>query len=298
MANRMQPILDKLREDMPEDVKYVTVERQESTCALNVFFLVGEQWRVARGVDHETIRRRASPNIMSGVEQFWGSVEGGAVLVEDTDDEPPKRWAAANELATKLLIEFKLGQEFWDHKGWRSDGVYTLSLEEQESMAGEIVEFIKPLLMKEADVPFPRRLPLPTVACSECGAGVPLRRHKDTNGFVSVSIDGHIRTERGNFVVRCYKCPPKIGPITVDGCLEGAEEIRKHDETIRKSQEALKDPTFLTERITLPDAISKESMARLAHDAMHGNPAEGCTCGAWVTKQTHASHCDLSTAGG
>lgn len=146
----------------------------------------------------------------------------------------------------------------------------------------------------------------PLLICSDCGVDIEVSLDEDGR----LSFNGHFQ-HFAHSVVRCYKCPPKVGPIkcdsgpveapeplkpgvtrielgrieldepkpiTMDDCLEGAEEIRKHDEIIRKNQEALQDPVFLGECKKLRDE----------------HPAKGCTCGAWVTKETHADHCALA----
>lgn len=295
-------ILDQLRGSMPEDVKYVTVERCPNMMALDVFYLFGptETWYVARKVDYEPI--------YSNPGAFWDDNFGKFAV--ETDDEPPKRWAAANDVAQSLLSHFKLGQEFCEHKGWNFHACVTLPLAEQESMAGEILEFIKPLLMKEADAPFPRRLPLPTVPCSECGAGVTMRRIEDrVANEVSVMIEGNIREDSGNFVVRCYKCPPKIGPIKCDS---GPVEVEKpenlkllpQNEDVWKAAQTSADVKQLAEStansvargkpITMDDCLAGAEEIRKQDEIIRESASGGCTCGAWVTKETHADHCALA----
>lgn len=287
MSKRQSVLLDQLRESMPEDVKYVTVERCPNTGALNVFFLVGEKWHVARGLDYESLWLDASI--------LWD--DHFDKIDMDTDDEPPKRWAAANEVAQNLLTHFKLGGEFCDHVGWSMEpACKLLSLQEQEELSGKILEFLKPLLMLEADAPFPRRLPLPTVACSECGAGVEvLRVESDTKGCIT--IDGHVQHFPGYSVVRCYKCSPTIGPIKCDG-----ESVELSDVIAAKTEEleAQLKPGVTRIEFDEPEPLRESTTNSVARgkpitmdDCLEG-AAKGCTCGAWVTKETHADHCALA----
>ena len=138
-----QKVIKALRASMPESVKYVTLQRQEHRMALDVFFLVGEQWRVARGVDYEALLRPERIDCDSGADAFWHENAG-----IPTDDEPPERWQAAREPLERLLHCFKLTSEFFAHMGWTERyGCFEITLAEQESLAGDIEAFLKTRLI-------------------------------------------------------------------------------------------------------------------------------------------------------